>query len=186
MRRIVKAALGGVAVCVLILGATQAANAEVPVTSYGYSGPLTDLQPYSTGPFDGADAVVKVIESPTGDTKFGIRIKGIGPSAVGEFGAHMHVGPCVAGDPAAALGHYNTDRLAGIATPRISPETEVWLDLVPDEDGVAVDHTQVPFLPDPGENNARSIVIHVEATDEDTGLAGARQACLPLEFPLNQ
>jgi len=28
-----------------------------------------------------------------------------------------------------------------------------------------------------------SIVIHLESTDEDTGLAGARQACFPLAVP---
>ena len=76
---------------------------------------------------------------------------------------------------------FSPDRCAPIAV--ISPETEVWLDLVPDEDGVAVVHTRVPFLPDPGVNSERSIVIHVEATDEHAGVARARQACLPLVTP---
>jgi len=64
----------------------------------------------------------------------------------------------------------------------VSPQTEVWFDLVPDADGVAVDQTLVPFITDRGISGERSVVIHMEATNETTGGAGPRQACLPLVF----
>ena len=59
-------------------------------------------------------------------------------------------GDCGAVWAAAALGHYNTDKLAGIVTPEISDQTEVWMDWVVNEDGVAANQTMVPFVPDPG------------------------------------
>jgi hypothetical protein len=50
---------------------------------------------------------------------------GINRSAAGEeFGAHLHVGPCVVNDGAAALAHYNTDVLAGRTPARIDPTTD--------------------------------------------------------------
>jgi Cu/Zn superoxide dismutase len=84
---------------------------------------------------------------------------------------------------AAALGHYNTDKLAGIVTPEISDQTEVWMDWVVNEDGVAANQTMVPFVPDPRPDRERSIVIHKLATNPADGSAGGRQACMPLVFP---
>src|SRR4029453_17209525 len=56
-------------------------------------------------------------------------------------------------------------------------------DLVPSkEDGAASDQVTVPFVP-VDLDGFMSIVIHAESTDEDTGLAGARQACFPLAVP---
>ena len=43
-----------------------------------------------------------------------LRVRGIEGADDLTFGAHLHSGPCVAGDPAAALGHYNTDVMAGV------------------------------------------------------------------------
>jgi Cu-Zn family superoxide dismutase len=82
----------------------------------------------------------------------------------------------VAGNGAAALGHYNTDVLAGVTPPEVSERTEVWLDLAVD-DGAATATASVPFVPLPG---ARSVVVHALATDSHTGTAGARLACLPV------
>lgn len=108
-----------------------------------------------------------------------LRASGIGAAAEGgTFGAHLHVGPCVAGNGAAAGAHYNTDLVAGTLPPlhEISEDTEVWLDLTV-EDGAATSTASVPFVPLPG---ARSVVIHALATDHHTGLAGGRLACLPV------
>ena len=60
--------------------------------------------------------------------------------------------------------------------PEISEDTEVWLDFTVD-DGAATSTASVPFVPLPGDH---SVVIHALATDHDTGLAGARLACLPV------
>jgi Cu-Zn family superoxide dismutase len=64
----------------------------------------------------------------------------------------------------------------GVALPEISDKTEVWLDFVVDGYGRSQATARVPWVPAPGEH---AIVIHEEAT-KPTGVAGARQACLPL------
>ena len=140
------------------------------------SGPLSDLQT-AASPFDGARAAVQIVAS--GDTSHTVlRVRDIAGADGVTFGAHLHAGPCVAGDGAAAKGHYNTDVEAGILPPfnTISEETEVWLDFTVD-DGAGTATASVPFVPLPGE---RSVVIHALATDHHTGTAGARLACLPV------
>ena len=139
------------------------------------AGPLSDLQPATAGPFDGASAAVQVVASAHGSHAV-LRVRGIEGADGQTFGAHLHSGPCVAGDPAAALGHYNTDVIAGVVPPEISEDTEVWLDFTVD-DGAGTATASVPFVPLPG---TRSVVIHAAATDHHTGTAGARLACLPV------
>ena len=139
------------------------------------AGPLSDLQPSTAGPFDGAAAALQVVASSPGSHAV-LRVRGIAGADGHTFGAHLHAGPCVAGDPAAALGHYNTDVLAGDVSPEISEDTEVWLDFTVD-DGAGTATASVPFVPLPG---TRSVVIHAAATDHHTGTAGARLACLPV------
>jgi Cu-Zn family superoxide dismutase len=139
------------------------------------AGPLSDLQPAVAGPFDGASAAVQIVAS--GDSSHTVlRVRGVEGADGRTFGAHLHLGPCVAGNGAAALGHYNTDVLAGVTPPEVSERTEVWLDFTVD-DGAGTATASVPFVPLPG---ARSVVIHAMATDAHTGAAGARLACLPV------
>jgi hypothetical protein len=181
MRRITKAALGGIAGCALILGATQAATGEAPVTTYTYAGDLVDLQLTEDGPFDDAQATLRVILTPAGST-WKLRVRGIDETAIAqEYGAHLHVGECVEGDEdgGLALAHYNTEVAAG--KPKVvSTKTEVWFELVPDEQGLAEYQAAVPFVPvDP--DGVMSIVIHEEPTNDTTGGAGDREACLPLD-----
>ena len=184
MRRVSKAALGGLAGCALILGGTQVAGAS---TTYRYTGELIDLQLGTEGAFDSTHAKVTIVQD-DGNTTFSIKITGIDISAAGtEFGAHLHTGTCVEDLGGAAGPHYNSQVWpAGTLTyaeAEKSPETEVWFDLVPSkEDGAASDQVTVPFVP-VDLDGFMSIVIHAESTDEDTGLAGARQACFPLAVP---
>ena len=139
------------------------------------AGDLRDLQA-AAGPFDGAAATFNLVASASGSHAV-LRVRNIGAGANGRtYGAHLHLGPCVAGDAFAALGHYNTDVLAGVIPPEVSEQTEVWLDLTVD-DGAATTATSVPFVPVAG---ARSVVIHAVATDHHTGAAGPRLACLPV------
>ena len=137
--------------------------------------PLTDLQPAAAGPFDGASAAVQIVSSGSASHTV-LRVRGVEGADGETFGAHLHAGPCVAGDPAAALGHYNTQVLAGAEKPEVSERTEVWLDFTVD-DGGGTATASVPFVPLPG---ARSVVVHAQATDHHTGLAGPRLACLPV------
>lgn len=137
---------------------------------------LSDLQA-AAGPFDGARAAVQIVAS-AGGSHTVLRVRGIHHADGQTFGAHLHAGPCIAGNGAAALGHYNTDVIAGDPTPEVSEETEVWLDFTVD-DGAGTATASVPFTPLPGD---RSVVIHALATDHHTGLAGARLACLPVRW----
>jgi superoxide dismutase, Cu-Zn family len=167
--------LAAVAIVALAAAPASAAAADHgPVVRS--SGALADLQPAASSPFDGATAAFQLVEAARGSHAV-LRVSGIGAEADGQtFGAHLHVGPCVAGNGAAALGHYNTDVLAGVTPPEVSERTEVWLDLAVD-DGAATATASVPFVPLPG---ARSVVVHALATDSHTGTAGARLACLPV------
>ena len=75
------------------------------------AGGLRDLQLASAGPFDGARASFQLVESASGSHAL-LRVRGIGSAADGStYGAHLHLGPCVAGNGDAALGHYNDDRI---------------------------------------------------------------------------
>jgi Cu/Zn superoxide dismutase len=205
LRRITKAAIGGLAGCALALGGTQLASGAVDYYYYGATEPvdLVELSP-DLGPFEDATATLRVKVSPEA-TNFKLEVHKIAPAAAGNMiGAHLHTGPCVERDyaipapvpqtvpptPAKAAGslagpHYNHETATtGDLTPEnISPETEAWFDLRPSDHGTVTDSTTVPFLPIdldriPGE---MSIVIHAQQTDPSTGLAGARQACMPLD-----
>jgi Cu/Zn superoxide dismutase len=157
----------------LTLGTGPAGAATTFVQS---GGELRDFAPSVANATDGAEAHLWAVAG-GGRTTFWVLLTGLDPDAAGTtYGVHVHVGPCVAGNGAAAGPHYNTG-----GTP--SPETEVWLDftVLPGGFGFAV--TTVPFEIEPGD--AQSIVIHAEPTQEGgptPGAAGGRQACLPVEF----
>jgi hypothetical protein len=93
-----------------------------------------------------------------------------------DFGAHLHVGPCVAGKPADAESHYNIDAVNGDPSAVANDKTEVWLDFVVDRNGRGQATARVPWVPAAGEH---AIVIHKEPTARNS-VAGARQACIPL------
>lgn len=134
---------------------------------------LSDLST-AVDPTDGAWAVASATVA-EGRTVVVLNVKGLDAEQTGRtLGAHVHIGPCVAGAGAAALGHYNS--LAG----GISPDTEVWLDFTITAGGTGHAQAVVPFEIDSG--TARSIVIHRDPTAAVTGVAGPRLACIPLEF----
>jgi hypothetical protein len=141
-------------------------------------GELRDLQLGAAGPFDHARASLVMVQH-RGRSLVVLQVRGIDRSVAGrDFGAHLHVGPCVTGDGAAAGSHYNADALAGHVPPRIDATTEVWLDFTATRAGTGFALTHVPFAPLPGR---RAIVIHQEPTDPQ-GAAGPRLACLPVEW----
>jgi Cu/Zn superoxide dismutase len=154
---------------------TASAAADAVVFS---NGGLADLQPAAPNPTDEAQAQVFAV--PTGDsTMFFLLLYGLDPAAAGQtFGAHIHVGPCVAGNGGAAGPHFNT---TGGAV--ITPQTEVWLDFTILPGGVAFSQTTVPFVIAPGA--AQSLVVHQLPTQvggATPGVAGGRIACLPVDF----
>jgi len=164
--------------CVASLAATAALVVAAPgsasaCTVHVFSGPLQDLSPSTADPFDGAHARLTMVARHHGTVAI-LRLSGVDPAEAGHrYGAHLHSGPCVAGNPAAAGPHYNVST----STPPVaSPETEVWLDFTVRPHGTALSVAAVPFVPTPG---TRSVVIHAMETD-DHGAAGARLACLPV------
>jgi hypothetical protein len=188
LRRITKAALGGLAGCALIMGATQAASGESHHIAYTYSAPLIDLQPgNSNGPLDQAKATLRIMETPDEGTGFKLRLEGIDLSvAKPEFGGHLHVGPCedptlptdpvTYGDPTSV--HYKHGG-SGLPTPAI----EVWFNMVPTGSATATDEVWVPFTP--ADDGVMSVVLHrdptISSTDTSTaGKAGPKEACLPV------
>jgi Cu/Zn superoxide dismutase len=205
LRRITKAALGGLAGCALVLAGTMAAGAS---TTYRYVDKLGDFSA-ADGPFDSTTGKVTIVENDNGSTTFSIKITGIDVSvAEEEFGAHLHIGRCVDGDYAAvgksagslAGPHYNTQLAPagpyatyGLIPPdMLTADTEVWFDLVPSkEDGAASYAATVPFVPVDGDGTM-SIVVHelenntafgIPNEGQLAGYAGTRQACFPLEVP---
>jgi Cu/Zn superoxide dismutase len=175
-------AWGAVAAAAMVSTLVVAAPANTPpatgshrVAVVSSSGVLSDLSPSTADPTDGASATALVVSHLDRGSLVVLRVAGLDSLAAGTtYGAHVHVGPCVAGDGAAAGPHYNTT--GGTV---IDPSTEVWLDFTVRSSGSALAVALVPFVVPAG--GARSIVIHAMSTMPN-GTAGARLACLPLEL----
>lgn len=158
----------------LVVGAMVAAGALPAMAGPAIfsKADLSDLRA-DTDPTDGAWAVASATVA-DGKTAVVLDVKALDALAAGRtLGAHVHVGGCVAGDGAAAGGHYN-------AGGGVSPDTEVWLDFTITNGGTGHAQAVVPFEIAGG--TAHSIVIHRDPTAAGTGLAGPRLACIPLEF----
>jgi hypothetical protein len=189
MKRITKAALGGVAGCAMILGATQVATGESQQITRSYPlSRLTDLRPvHDNGPLDGASAQLRIVESPDEGTGFRLRVTGINLSweegrAVGhDFGAHLHVGLCQTPTFNSTTNTYSNETGGHYGDKYLPfPENEVWFDLVPDDEGVANDEVWVPFVPVDDLPPGMSVVIHRESAALPTNLS-PKEACLPVD-----
>jgi Cu/Zn superoxide dismutase len=175
-------ALGLVSVAAVAAAAPAEAqardHASHRVAAHVFQGALSDLQPASASPFDGARARVVFVQH-HGRSTFVLLVSGVGAAGVGNtYGAHLHTGPCVAGNGAAAGPHYNQSTVDGVVPPVVNAQKEVWLDVTVGADGSAVAVAHVPFVPAPGN---RAVVLHADHTD-DHGTAGARLACLPVSW----
>lgn len=160
-----------------LLAVAVAAPGEAGIPTVVSRGELTDLHTDGTSPFDGASAQVTLASSAAGATAT-LHVWGVASGAQDDtFGAHLHTGPCVTNSGASAGGHYNADVMAGTSPVKISHLTEVWLDFTVNSNGLGLATAVVPFTPTPG---TRSVVIHAESTNHETGVAGARLACLPV------
>ncbi len=165
---------GTTAILSLTTGLTGASAQVSAVTA---NQRLADLSA-ADNPTDGARGLLVAVSPGDGSTRFVLVLTGLDPTAAGTtFGAHVHRGPCVAGNAAAAGPHYNTGD-GGVP----SPENEVWLDFIVRRGGVATSRTVAPF--EIGPDRAQSVVIHALPTQPGTGVAGARMACLPVDFSL--
>ena len=143
-------------------------------------GPLADLQPALPNATDGASALLVAFPDGSGGTRAVLLVTGIKDSVGTTYGAHAHTGPCQAGAPLAAGPHYNTTVTPPTAPTIINDQVELWLDFTVRPGGVGIGRATVPFVIANGK--AQSIVIHEMATDQNNGVAGPRQACLPVNF----
>jgi Cu/Zn superoxide dismutase len=201
LRRITKAALGGLAGCALVLAASQAANGDSANMTYLLERAPTGDYQKDAGPFDQAKGTLRVSQSPDDIASgFKLTVEDINGAAGQEFGAHLHTGPCVDGDyaipalpategqpstPAKVAGwqagpHYNHEKATtGNPTPAVNTQTEVWFNLVPNAHGDATDDTKVNFVPTDNSLDPlllpgeMSIVIHVLPTNTEFGVPTA-------------
>jgi hypothetical protein len=176
VKRLTKAAIGGLAGCALALGITGVASGALSEI-YKFREALTDFMTADTGPFDSARAKTTIRETADGGTAFttfAVRVTGIDPLVAGRtFGGHLHIGPC---DTATNMGHYRANP-AGDP----SPPNELWFDFTPDDDGMAYDVQTAPWVP-VDHDGQMSIVVHVGTADLPTSQS-PKQACFPLEVP---
>jgi Cu/Zn superoxide dismutase len=158
-----------------VLGTVAAIGPAVAGAADNFRGDLSDLAPATAGPFDHASAKLTLVGHGSASNVV-LLVKGVDGSAVGRtFGAHLHTGPCVAGNGALAGPHYNH---SGVVPPVANDATEIWLDFTVNDGGNAQSVSHVDWVADPG---ARSVVIHQNPTAPD-GTAGPRLACLPVEW----
>lgn len=159
---------GVLAACLLTVMAEPAGAAPRAVVG---SGP--DYV-YGANALSGATATVSAADLGSDATQLALAVSGVDAPAGTEFGAHLHVNPCGAA-PSAAGGHYtNADVQSDTLRQR-----EVWLDFVVDANGNGRSVATRDWTPT--NRAARSVVIHVAGTDHETGVAGARLACIDLD-----
>lgn len=131
-----------------------------------------------------ATARVQAIYDASGKTQVTLHVWGLQPNT--EYGAHAHVNACgLTGSAAGPHFQSTADPVLPSVNPAYAnPRNEIWLDLTTDESGNGAAQTSVrwQFTPD---RRAHSVIIHVEHTHTgptDSGLAGARLACLSVDF----
>jgi Cu/Zn superoxide dismutase len=159
-----------------LVGTLGALAPAVAGTANVFRGDVSDLAPAAAGPFDHASAQLVLVGSHGDSTNIVLVVKDVDRSVAGQtFGAHLHTGPCVPGNGAAAGPHYNHSWVVPAVVDRT---TEVWLDFTVTRGGTGQSRWQSGWVPTPGQ---RSVVIHQNPTAPD-GTAGARIACLPVEW----
>ncbi|MBA3310831.1 MAG: superoxide dismutase family protein [Nocardioidaceae bacterium] len=133
---------------------------------------------------EGARARVQAVYTAAGDSIVTLHVWGMAANT--EYGAHAHTNAC--GTTGASAGpHFQNepDPVQPSTDPAYAnPTNEIWLDLVTDADGTGVAQTKVPWQFSP-QRRANSVIIHVEHTHTgptDSGVAGARLACLTVGF----
>lgn len=114
----------------------------------------------------GAAARVHYVGTGDGRTRVRLHVTGLAPGHT--YGAHAHVLPC---GEAQGGGHYRHDGNG------IDPANEIWLDVSTNADGNG--HTTAEQnWPIARGHGPKSVIIHAAATDPQTGLAGAKLACV--------
>lgn len=181
------AARRATAVCLLVAasGAVVSAGSPVsaaPAETVRAEGPLVRHDPARVP--EGASARVKAVYDGAGRTHVQLQVWGLAPDT--EYGAHAHTNPCGANGAAAGPHFQNVqDPVTPSTDPAYAnPENEIWLDLTTNAAGHGIATAVVPWQFSPT-RRAKSVILHVEHTHtgpQDSGVAGARLACLSVPF----
>jgi superoxide dismutase, Cu-Zn family len=170
-----------IALCLSAVGLFLASPAIAGADRIRNEGPLVSYSPSIPA---GATARVQAVYNSAGDSIITLHVWGLKPDTA--YGAHAHQNRC--GLTGAAAGpHFQhlIDPVVPSTDPAYAnPYNEIWLDFTTDDDGNAVAQTKQAwqFHPD---RRAHSVIIHVEHTHtgpKDSGTAGARLACLTVDF----
>ena len=170
-----------VAACVAAIGIFAASPALAGADHGGGDGPLVR---YSEAVPANATAKVTAVYNAAGRSTIQLHVKGLKPNT--QYGAHAHVKPCgLTGADAGPHFQHMVDPATPSTNPiYANPRNEIWLDLTTNSAGNGVAKATVPwqFSPD---RRAQSVVIHERHTSTgptDSGVAGARLACLTVDF----
>ena len=121
----------------------------------------------------GATVTVEAFYPGDGTSAVTLELRGLQPFRT--YGAHAHVGACTEA-PGGAGGHWHFPDAGGPLE-----EREIWLDVTTDEQGyakaVALRGHDIPAGDRP-----MSVVLHALPTDQSTGAAGGRLACVSVPF----
>lgn len=143
-----------------------------------------ELVRYSAAVPAGATARVSAVYNAAGSSIVVLHVSGLAPHTA--YGAHAHANAC--GLTGATAGpHYQhvVDPHQPSTDPAYAnPQNEIWLDFRTDSEGNGTGTTKVDwqFSPD---RHPGSVIIHAEQTHTgptDSGTAGARLACLTMDF----
>jgi Cu-Zn family superoxide dismutase len=180
-KRAVRVARGLCALGVGFTAITATTAAAGSATSVGSAGALTVYSdPYGNGVANpiagGAEARVHAVEDANGDTIVTLHVTGL--PANRHFGSHVHVSACGVNK---AGPHYQ--HVLGSGADYANPSNEVWLDIETNAAGNATAKATVAwtFRAD----GANAVIIHDRHTthgDPGAGTAGARLACLDVDF----
>jgi Cu-Zn family superoxide dismutase len=127
----------------------------------------------AANPFAAASAAVHVVKNGNDETTVTLDVHGADAPAGQRFGAHVHQNRCGA-NALDAGGHHQHPGATGSLE-----SIEVWLDFTVSGNGNGHSSATRPWLLD--ESSPRSVIIHAMPTAPDTGLAGARLACIDLD-----
>jgi Cu-Zn family superoxide dismutase len=154
------------------LAGTDRIRSEGPLVSYSAAIPA------------GAQARVQAVYDASGKSVITLHVWGLQPNT--EYGAHAHRNECGATGAAAGPHFQNVvDPVVPSTDPAYAnPSNEIWLDFETDSLGNGAAQTLVDWQFDP-DRRAHSVIIHAEHThtgSADSGIAGARLACLTVGF----
>jgi Cu-Zn family superoxide dismutase len=144
-----------------------------------------DLIRYNTALVpDGATARVQAVYTGSGKTVVTLHVRGLVPNRA--YGSHAHTNPCGAtGSAAGPHYQFTVDPVSPSTNPAYAnPDNEIWLDFHTDDEGNASAQTVVDWQPH-ATRRPGSVIIHIEHTHTgptDSGVAGARLACLNVAF----